>query len=104
MFITSCFQMDLVCERAALPELTQTIFVIGVMVGAIVFSVLADKLGRKTVHLGCLWTVGVIGALSALSNDYVSYSVLRFVLGFLQMVRTLELYLYLFYFYLFIYF
>ena len=86
ILLLSVFQLDLVCDRAVLAETTQTVFVVGIMVGSIVFSVLSDKYGRKTVHLACIWTVGLVGSLITLSREYYTFVALRFILGFLQVV------------------
>lgn len=40
-------QWDLVCNREYLTNLSQTIFMLGILVGNMFFGGLADKLGRR---------------------------------------------------------
>ncbi len=51
------------------------------MVGAIVFTSLADRLGRKPVHLGCQYAMIPLGVALAFAPNYVTFVVLRFILG-----------------------
>ena len=50
-FVNGVFQWDLVCGKEALVEMSQTIMVIGVMIGAMVFTAASDAIGRKPVFL-----------------------------------------------------
>ena len=56
------------------------------MVGAIVFTSLADKIGRKPVHLGCQYAMIVVGLAIAFAPEYITFVVLRFLLGALREV------------------
>ena len=49
--VYGAFQWDLVCGKEALVEMSQTIMVIGVMIGAMVFTAASDAIGRKPVFL-----------------------------------------------------
>jgi len=86
--VLSCFQWDLVCDHAYLKDLTQTIFVSGVMFGSIFCTILSDKFGRKPVFLSSLWAMVVVGFANAFAPNYYVFVVLRFFSGLLIQVRT----------------
>jgi len=79
-------QWDLVCDRAYLKDLTQTVFVVGVMFGAAICSILSDKFGRKTVFLLSHWAIAVVGVINAFAPNYYIFLVFRFFTGFIQQV------------------
>ena len=65
-------------------------FAFGVMVGAVVFTSLADKIGRKPVHLGCQWAMVALGVGVALAPDYITFITIRFFLGAAREVSKLR--------------
>ena len=79
-------QWDLVCERAYLKDLTQTILIVGVMFGAMLCSTLSDIFGRKPVFLFSQWAMVVVGVANAFVPNYVAFAVFRFFIGALQQV------------------
>jgi OCT family organic cation transporter-like MFS transporter 4/5 len=80
--------MDLVCDRANLAELLQTLVFGGQLVGAAFASSISDRFGRKTVHLGsCLLTL-VFGVGVAFSPNFLLLAILKFILGILQQVQS----------------
>ncbi|GCC28191.1 hypothetical protein chiPu_0006619 [Chiloscyllium punctatum] len=74
-------EWDLVCDREWLAKLTQPIFMFGVLLGAVVFGDIADRLGRRYI----LWFTStaqfVFGIGVAFTNDYYSFIVVRFLLA-----------------------
>jgi MFS family permease len=81
------FQFDLVCDDAYKSDLTTTIYFAGVMLGGVVFGILADKYGRKRVVMLALLCSGIVGvATFALRTSYTAFIILRFFLGFLMQV------------------
>ena len=80
------FQWDLVCDRAYLIETSQTVMVIGVLVGAIVFTTLADNYGRKPIFLFSQCAMVVVGVATAFINSYYMFAALRLLAGALQQV------------------
>ena len=69
------------CDRAYLKDLTQTIFIVGVMAGAMIFSTLSDKFGRKPVFLFSHWALVVVGVANAFAPNYYVFTVFRFFTG-----------------------
>uniref|UniRef100_A0A7M4E7U6 Solute carrier family 22 member 20-like n=1 Tax=Crocodylus porosus TaxID=8502 RepID=A0A7M4E7U6_CROPO len=78
---SSPWQWDLVCERAPLPALAQTLFMAGVLLGAFIFGTLSDRVGRRWVLLSSLLTVGAGGTGAALAPDFIAYCVCRTLSG-----------------------
>ena len=74
-------QWDLVCDRNVLMETSQSVFTFGVMLGALSCTTLADKIGRKPIHLGCQWAMILIGVATAFSPNFIVFTVLRFLQG-----------------------
>ncbi|CAH1797125.1 unnamed protein product [Owenia fusiformis] len=77
-------EWDLVCERNYYSELSQSVFSGGVMVGAVLFTWLADTFGRKPIHLFCQYVMVVLGVIIAFSPDITTFIVLRFFIGALR--------------------
>ena len=61
--------------------MSQSLFAFGVCVGAVLFTTLADHIGRKPVHLGCQFAMIPIGLIIAFAPNYTTFIVMRFVLG-----------------------
>ena len=57
------------------------------MVGAIIFTTMSDRLGRKPVHLACQYSMFVLGIILAYAPNYISFTVIRFFLGAAREVR-----------------
>ncbi|XP_074657474.1 organic cation transporter protein-like [Tubulanus polymorphus] len=77
-------EWDLVCDRDYLPQMAQTIFVVGTLIGAGSLSPLADWLGRKTVHIGSQMAMAIVGIITIFSPNYVMFAVMRVITGALQ--------------------
>lgn len=48
----ACLQWDLVCEQRGLNKITSTCFFVGVLLGAVVYGHLADRLDRHKINKG----------------------------------------------------
>jgi len=75
-----------VCGREELAELSQTLVMIGQTVGAFLFTSLADRYGRKKIHVIChICLFGVVLA-TAFAPNYGSFAAFRALMGGLQQV------------------
>ncbi|KAK6189117.1 hypothetical protein SNE40_005155 [Patella caerulea] len=77
-------EFDLVCERGALGDLPQTLLILGQAMGALVLPFFSDRYGRKTTNI--ISHVGVmgIGVATAFSNSYITFAILRLLMGIVQ--------------------
>lgn len=48
----ACLQWDLVCEQRGLNKITSTCFFVGVLLGAVVYGYLSDRLDRHKINKG----------------------------------------------------
>ncbi|KAI9999799.1 hypothetical protein NQD34_011642, partial [Periophthalmus magnuspinnatus] len=78
---TTVSEWDLVCSWKTLKPMIQTIYMGGVLTGAIVFGRLADKFGRRSVLIWSYLQLGVLGCSSALSPSYTAYCIFCFLSG-----------------------
>ncbi|XP_052791504.1 organic cation transporter protein-like [Mya arenaria] len=77
-------EWDLVCSRKELAELSQTLVMIGQGIGAFVFTSLADKYGRKPVHILCHAALFIFALCTAFVPNYPSFAAMRTLLGAVQ--------------------
>ncbi|KAK7489264.1 hypothetical protein BaRGS_00019516 [Batillaria attramentaria] len=77
-------EWDLVCSQNFLVELSITVFMVGATVGAMLILPLADRFGRKSVMLACLFCQAAVGSATAFVDNYILFTVLRFVVGMLN--------------------
>ncbi|CAH1228035.1 SLC22A5 [Branchiostoma lanceolatum] len=77
-------QYNLVCERAWLRELAQSIFMAGVATGGFIFGVLSDRCGRHRTLLVCVLLLVTCGTGLAFTSNLAAFIALRFILGAAQ--------------------
>ncbi|XP_056219359.1 organic cation transporter protein isoform X1 [Seriola aureovittata] len=74
-------EWDLVCDSASLNNVGSSIYMFGLLVGAVVFGSLADKYGRRIVILVNLAIQAVFGVGAAFAPNFYVYAALRFMVG-----------------------
>ncbi|XP_074541748.1 solute carrier family 22 member 16 [Halichoeres trimaculatus] len=72
---------DLVCEREWLAKLCQPTFMLGVLIGALVFGDIADRVGRVRILMVTSVCQFGLGVAVAFSGNYYFFVVLRFLLA-----------------------
>ncbi|KAK3097972.1 hypothetical protein FSP39_014956 [Pinctada imbricata] len=77
-------EWDLVCDRSALAEFSQTLAMIGQAIGATVCTSLADRFGRKTITVSSHLCILTLGIAIAFSPNYTVFAILRFFIGIFQ--------------------
>ncbi|KAJ7307416.1 hypothetical protein JRQ81_009433 [Phrynocephalus forsythii] len=74
-------EWDLVCGLRTRRQMAQSIYMGGVLVGALVFGTLADRVGRKAVLSWSYLQMAVSGVCTAFSPSFTAYCVFRFLVG-----------------------
>uniref|UniRef100_A0A8B9C1B2 Solute carrier family 22 member 8 n=1 Tax=Anser brachyrhynchus TaxID=132585 RepID=A0A8B9C1B2_9AVES len=74
-------EWDLVCSYRQLRQMAQSIYMAGVLVGALLLGGLSDKFGRKAMLMWSYLQLGVMGTCTAFAPNYASYCVFRFAGG-----------------------
>lgn len=74
-------EWDLVCDRRTRRQMAQSIYMAGVLVGAIVFGSLSDRFGRRVILIWSYLQMAVTGTCTAFSPNFIAYSVFRFFTG-----------------------
>ncbi|XP_022246530.1 organic cation transporter protein-like isoform X2 [Limulus polyphemus] len=72
---------NLVCEREALRSLMQTSYMVGFLVGSIVFGTISDRFGRRTTALLSILISIIAGISAALSPYYWLFLLMRFIVA-----------------------
>ncbi|KAE8607247.1 hypothetical protein XENTR_v10011094 [Xenopus tropicalis] len=74
-------EWDLVCGRKTRRQLAQSIYMGGVLVGAIILGGLSDRYGRRALLIWSYFQLAVSGVCAAFSPNYLSYCIFRFLTG-----------------------
>lgn len=77
-------EWDLVCDRSELVALTQSILMVGTMVGSVIFGHLSDRMGRRPVLMTSLFFQGCLGVVLSFSPNYWFFLLVRFFMGSLD--------------------
>nr|XP_055036879.1 solute carrier family 22 member 6 [Misgurnus anguillicaudatus] len=81
MSSTIITEWDLVCDDRALKQMGQTIYMGGVLVGAVVFGGLSDRFGRRILLMISYLLFAVGGTCAAFSTSFTLFCVCRFFCG-----------------------
>ncbi|XP_077160360.1 solute carrier family 22 member 13-like [Paroedura picta] len=74
-------EFNLVCERKDLNDISQSLFMAGVLVGALVFGLLSDRIGSRNIILLTLLLMGSFGLGAGLAPSLYVYIAMRCLVG-----------------------
>ncbi|XP_053908533.1 solute carrier family 22 member 6-A [Cuculus canorus] len=74
-------EWDLVCGRRQLRQMAQSLYMAGVLLGALVLGGLSDRFGRKALLLWSYAQLGLMGTCTAFAPNYALYCLFRFMGG-----------------------
>uniref|UniRef100_A0A8C4KP75 Solute carrier family 22 member 13-like n=1 Tax=Dromaius novaehollandiae TaxID=8790 RepID=A0A8C4KP75_DRONO len=70
-------EFDLVCDRKDLNDISQAIYMLGLLLGAIIFGPLSDRIGRRPVILISILIQGLFGLGTAFVPHFYVYMAFR---------------------------
>uniref|UniRef100_A0A8C0FHC5 Solute carrier family 22 member 13 n=1 Tax=Bubo bubo TaxID=30461 RepID=A0A8C0FHC5_BUBBB len=74
-------EFDLVCERKYLNDISQSIYMLGLFLGSMIFGPLSDRIGRRPVILISIFLQGLFGVGIAFVPHFYVYVAFRCVVG-----------------------
>lgn len=74
-------EMDLVCGNGGLIEVSQALYMAGLLVGAPIFGAISDRYGRRPTILTCLFFLPVTAGATAFSPNIYFYMAVKFFCG-----------------------
>ena len=66
--------------------MSQSLVLFGQATGAVVFTSMSDRFGRKPIHVVCHLLLLAVGVATAFMPTFTPFTVLRFFIGMLQQV------------------
>ncbi|XP_032089801.1 solute carrier family 22 member 6-A-like [Thamnophis elegans] len=78
---TIIMEWDLVCNRKTRRQMAQSIYMGGVLAGALILGSLADRFGRKAILTWSYLQMAVSGVCTAFAPNYAAYCAFRFLVG-----------------------
>ncbi|XP_075561960.1 solute carrier family 22 member 13 [Pelecanus crispus] len=74
-------EFDLVCDRKDLNDISQSIYMMGLFLGSMLFGPLSDRIGRRPVILISVFLQGLFGVGTAFVSHFYVYMAFRCVVG-----------------------
>lgn len=78
---STVIEWTMVCGRTWLRATSDALFMMGVLLGSIVFGQMSDKWGRKPVFFASLVLQVIFGILAGVAPDYITYTMARMIIG-----------------------
>lgn len=74
-------EWNMVCSKSWLRATSDSIFMVGVMLGSIIFGDLSDRFGRKPIFFSSLVIQVIFGITAGIAPEYITYTLSRMIVG-----------------------
>ncbi|KAM4721496.1 solute carrier family 22 member 6-A-like [Rhinophrynus dorsalis] len=74
-------EWDLVCDLRKMRQIAQSIYMAGVLVGAVLLGGLSDRFGRRVLLIGSYLVMAVSGTCVAFLPSFITYCIFRCICG-----------------------
>lgn len=78
---STVIEWDMVCNKAWLRATSDALFMVGVLLGSIIFGHLSDKMGRKPIFFASLVLQLIFGIGAGIAPEYITYTISRIIVG-----------------------
>ncbi|XP_074132498.1 solute carrier family 22 member 12 [Sminthopsis crassicaudata] len=75
-------EWDMVCDWLFLKPMTQSIYMAGIMIGALIYGPMSDRFGRRLVLSCCYLQLAISGTCAAFAPNFSLYCSFRFLSAF----------------------
>lgn len=74
-------EWNMVCNRAWMTATSDSLFMVGVLLGSIIFGQMSDNMGRKPVFFASLVLQLIFGITAGIAPEYITYTISRIIVG-----------------------
>lgn len=74
-------EWNMVCDRAWMTATSDSLFMVGVLLGSIIFGQMSDNMGRKPVFFASLVLQLIFGVTAGIAPEYITYTISRIIVG-----------------------
>lgn len=78
---STVIEWNMVCSKSWLRATSDALFMVGVMLGSIVFGDLSDRYGRKPIFFASLVIQVIFGITAGIAPEYITYTISRIIVG-----------------------
>lgn len=78
---STVIEWSMICGRKGLRATADSLFMVGVLLGSIVFGQMSDKYGRKPVFFASLVLQVIFGVIAGIAQDYITFVLARLIIG-----------------------
>lgn len=78
---STVIEWTMICGRAWLRATADALFMLGVLLGSIIFGQMSDNYGRKPVFFASLVLQVIFGVIAGIAPNYITFTISRLIIG-----------------------